>query len=47
MKQKLKFRDIEYQTVSPAFRWAENKNYIFVEIKFSHRQDSPGKNILY
>jgi len=28
--------------VQPAFRWAQNKDYIMIEIKYSHRFDSPG-----
>lgn len=30
------------QIVSPALRWAQSKDFITMEIKFSHRFDSPG-----
>jgi hypothetical protein len=30
------------QVVSPALRWAQNREFITIEVKFSHRLDSPG-----
>jgi len=39
---KHRFDQIEYQTVFPAFQWAQSLNEIFLEIKFAHRHDSPG-----
>ncbi len=43
LKDKFKFKESEFQKVMPAIRWAQNKEYIFLEIKFSHRHDAPGK----
>jgi hypothetical protein len=40
---KFKFRENEFQKVMPAIRWAQNDEYIFLEIKFSHRHDAPGR----
>ncbi len=42
LKGKFKFRENEFQKVMPAIRWAQNDEYIFLEIKFSHRHDAPG-----
>lgn len=39
---KHRFDQIQYQTVFPAFQWAQSLNEIFLEIKFAHRHDSPG-----
>lgn len=39
---KYKYKKEEYQKVIPAVQWAQNMTYIFLEIKFSHRHDSPG-----
>ena len=39
---KFKYNEKDYQIISPAFKWAQNLNEIFIEIKFSHRFDSPG-----
>ena len=39
---KYKYKKEEYQKVIPAVQWAQNMSYIFLEIKFSHRHDSPG-----
>ena len=39
---KFKYSEKDYQIISPAFKWAQNLNEIFIEIKFSHRFDSPG-----
>ena len=39
---KHRFDDKEYQIVSPAFRWAQSLNDVFIEIKYAHRHDSPG-----
>ena len=39
---KYKYKKEEYQKVVPAVQWAQNMTYIFLEIKFSHRHDSPG-----
>ena len=39
---KHRFEKKEYQTVSPAFKWAQSLEDIFLEIKFAHRHDSPG-----
>lgn len=43
---KFKFKETEFQKVSPAIKWAQNKDYIVLEIKFSHRHDSPGNIII-
>ena len=39
---KYKYKKEEYQKVIPAVQWAQNMSYIFLEVKFSHRHDSPG-----
>ena len=39
---KYKYKKEEYQKVVPAVQWAQNMTHIFLEIKFSHRHDSPG-----
>ena len=39
---KYKFTKKEYQKVIPAVQWAQNMSDIFLEVKFSHRHDSPG-----
>ena len=39
---KYKYSLNEYQIISPAFQWAQSLNDIYIEIKFSHRLDSPG-----
>ena len=33
--------------MQPAFRWAQSGNEIFMEVKFSHRMDSPGCNEIH
>jgi hypothetical protein len=33
-------------TLAPAFQWAQSPNSTFLEIKFSHRLDSPGCSVL-
>ena len=42
INNKHRFEKKEYQTVSPAFKWAQSLEDIFLEIKFAHRHDSPG-----
>lgn len=32
----------KYQTVYPAFQWAQSPDEVFIEVKFAHRHDSPG-----
>ena len=39
---KYKYTKNEYQKVIPAVQWAQNMTDIFLEVKFSHRHDSPG-----
>ena len=39
---KYKYKKEEYQKVIPAVQWAQNMSFIFLEVKFSHRHDSPG-----
>ena len=39
---KHRYEQIHYQTIYPAFQWAQSRNNIFIEIKFAHRHDSPG-----
>ena len=39
---KHKYSESEYQDVFPASRWAQNMDEVFIEVKFAHRQDSPG-----
>ena len=38
---KHRFEVKEYQTVSPAFKWAQSLDDVFIEIKYAHRYDSP------
>ena len=42
INNKHRFEKKEYQIVSPAFKWAQSLEDIFLEIKFAHRHDSPG-----
>ena len=42
INNKHRFEKKEYQTVSPAFKWAQSLEDVFLEIKFAHRHDSPG-----
>ena len=37
-------RDEARTDMTPAFRWAQSGNQIFLDVKFSHRMDSPGCN---
>ena len=39
---KYKYTKKEYQKVIPAVQWAQSMTEIFLEVKFSHRHDSPG-----
>ena len=39
---KYKYKKEEYQKVIPTVQWAQNMSHIFLEVKFSHRHDSPG-----
>jgi len=40
--QALDHNGAKVQTVSPAFQWAQAPDRLFLEVKFSHRFDSPG-----
>ena len=42
INNKHRFEKKEYQIVSPAFKWAQSLDDVFIEIKFAHRHDSPG-----
>ena len=42
LHNKYKYSINEYKIISPAFQWAQSLNDIYIEIKFSHRLDSPG-----
>ena len=42
LHNKYKYSINEYKIISPAFQWAQSLNDIYIEIKFSHRFDSPG-----
>ena len=42
LHNKYKFTEKDYQIISPAFQWAQSLDDIYIEIKFSHRHDSPG-----
>lgn len=37
-----RFEENEYVNASPAFQWAQNLEFIFIQIKYAHRFDSPG-----
>ena len=39
---KYRFTDEDFQNVSPVIQWAQNLNNVFLQLKFSHRHDSPG-----
>ena len=39
---KYKYKKEECQKVIPAVQWAQNMSHVFLEVKFSHRHDSPG-----
>lgn len=39
---KYRFSENEFQKVTPVVQWAQSMNNVFLEIKFSHRHDSPG-----
>ena len=40
--QALDHNGAKVQTVSPAFQWAQSPEKVFLDVKFSHRFDSPG-----
>lgn len=42
MKNIIRSYEKNTQVVQPAFKWAQNKDFILIEIKYSHRMDSPG-----
>jgi hypothetical protein len=42
ISKKYKYKESDFQIMQPAFRWAQSKDTVFIEIKFSHRMDSPG-----
>lgn len=37
-----RFDENDYQVLFPAFQWAQSMDDVFLEIKFSHRHDTPG-----
>lgn len=37
-----KYEENDFATVSPAFQWAQNQEYLFLQIKYAHRFDAPG-----
>ena len=37
-----RFEENEYVNAIPAFQWAQNLEFIFIQIKYAHRFDSPG-----
>lgn len=37
-----RFDESDFISVYPAFEWAQNLNYVFINIKYSHRWDAPG-----
>jgi hypothetical protein len=40
--QALEGNGSKLQTIAPAFQWAQSPETVFLDIKFSHRFDSPG-----
>lgn len=42
LHNKFRFEELEFQKVSPAFQWAQSMTFIYIQIKFTHRHDSPG-----
>lgn len=42
INNKYRFSEKDYQIVSPAFQWAQSLSFVFIEVKFAHRHDSPG-----
>lgn len=39
--QDLKMNDIEHLRTQPVIRWAQNLTHIFLNLRLSHRHDSP------
>lgn len=39
---KFSFNEEDFQKVVPSLRWAQSLNNVFIQIKFSHRLDTPG-----
>lgn len=39
---KYRFTEDDFQKVTPVIQWAQNLNHVFIQLKFSHRHDSPG-----
>ena len=37
-----RFDENDFHTVFPAFQWAQNTEYIYLQIKYAHRFDAPG-----
>lgn len=37
-----KYEENDFATVSPAFQWAQNQEFLFLQIKYAHRFDAPG-----
>lgn len=39
---KYRFTEEEFQKVIPVIQWAQSLNNVYIQLKFSHRHDSPG-----
>lgn len=39
---KYRFEEEDFQTVSPVIQWAQSMDHIYINVKFSHRHDTPG-----
>lgn len=39
---KYRFTEEEFQKVVPVIQWAQSLNNVYIQLKFSHRHDSPG-----
>jgi hypothetical protein len=35
-------KNLKYQVIVPAFRWAQSPELVFLDVKFSHRLEAPG-----
>jgi hypothetical protein len=45
LKGKYTYKEIDYKKVSPSFRWAQSKEYILLDIRFSEDQQN-NRNII-
>jgi len=46
LKRKYTYKEIDYKKVSPSFRWAQSKEYILLDIRFSEDQQTNRKFVI-